>query len=63
MEQKQLNIEIGHSYPAPVVDLEKASKFARETLWQTKKSAVVKQHNTLILRTLSGRKHEDEEGA
>jgi deoxyribodipyrimidine photo-lyase len=63
LEQNALNLKIGQDYPTPIVELTAAAKHAREKLWETKKSPLVRRNNQVILGSLSGRKNEDDEGA
>ncbi len=63
MEQQQTGCVIGKDYPAPIVNLEAASKHARDQLWGTKKSATVKKQNLKILGHLTDRTDEEASGA
>ena len=59
-EQKEYGVELGFSYPAPIVDVEAAARFAREQLWRLKQSDTVKLANRHILGTLTSRHTEDD---
>jgi deoxyribodipyrimidine photo-lyase len=63
MEQLQAECILGEDYPIPVANIESAAKYAREKLWGLKNSKQVRENNKEVLGTLSGRKHEDEDGA
>lgn len=49
MEQQIYGFELGKQYPNPMVDLEEASREARNRLFSFKKEASVKQYKDLIL--------------
>lgn len=61
MEEMLHNFDYGKDYPKRIVDHEKAAKYAREKLWQTKKGEENKLHSLKILnkhtRRTKRRKH------
>jgi deoxyribodipyrimidine photo-lyase len=61
-EQQSYGCKIGIEYPEPVTDLSTAAEHARKQLWQWKNKPDVKKHNAAILKGLSGRKTEEENG-
>ncbi|HMP92331.1 MAG TPA: deoxyribodipyrimidine photo-lyase [Phnomibacter sp.] len=62
-EQKLYQLELGHTYPKPVIELEAAARYARQELWKAKASTTVKKYNKQILGTLTSRMQEEEEDA
>lgn len=48
-EQKEFGVIPGVNYPMPIVDVEKAAKYARENLWAARKNVEVKQESKRIL--------------
>lgn len=54
-EQREYDVELGISYPAPILEIDAAARFAREQLWQLKKSNIVREANRQILGSLTGR--------
>jgi deoxyribodipyrimidine photo-lyase len=60
-EQVMYKVEIGKKYPFPVVDIATSGKHARENLWRTKGSSVVKKENQRILKLHTSRKSEKEQ--
>jgi deoxyribodipyrimidine photo-lyase len=48
--QNELNIIIGVDYPNPIVDIKETAKYARENLWQIKKSPKAKLESQHILQ-------------
>lgn len=62
MEQQTYQCKIGDEFPAPVIDLAQAAEHARKQLWQRKNKPEVKKHNAAILKGLSGRLSEQEDG-
>lgn len=59
-EQREYGVELGSSYPAPILEVDAAARFAREQLWQLKKSSTVRQANQNILGTLTSRRTEED---
>lgn len=51
MDQALCNVFIGKDYPAPIIDLASAGKFARTTIWSHRKNELVKQENERIIYT------------
>jgi len=51
MDQTLCNVFIGKDYPAPIIDLETAGKFARTAIWSHRKNELVKQENERIIYT------------
>lgn len=49
MEQQFAGCMIGEHYPAPVVNLEKANKYAADMLWKMRKDPEVKRESRRIL--------------
>ena len=62
MEQQSYGCMLGSDYPIPVINLAQASEHARKQLWQQKNKPEVKKHNAAILKRLSGRQTEHEQG-
>jgi deoxyribodipyrimidine photo-lyase len=62
MEQQTYECKIGYEFPAPVIDLTLAAEHARKQLWKLKNKPEVKKHNAAILKGLSGRLSEQEDG-
>jgi deoxyribodipyrimidine photo-lyase len=62
MEQQTYECKIGDEFSAPVIDLTQAAEYARKQLWQLKNKPEVKKHNAAILKGLSGRIAEQEDG-
>ncbi len=52
-DQRQLNCVIGNDYPARIIDIEVASRYARETLNAIKKNDDVRVLNTVITKKFS----------
>ena len=61
MEQNLYQVIIGKDYPAPIVDIEKAGKFARDKIWGHRNHELVKKENKRILMTHTRWKEEDAE--
>lgn len=59
MEQKLLQHEVG-IYPAPIVDVQQAAAYARQQLWQHRKTAAVRAENQRILKRHTHRRSEKE---
>jgi deoxyribodipyrimidine photo-lyase len=51
MDQTLCDVFIGKDYPAPIIDLETAGKFARTAIWSHRKNELVKQENERIIYT------------
>lgn len=49
IEQDLYRVRIGIDYPAPVVELESAARFAREKIWQAQKFPAVQEDAKRIL--------------
>jgi deoxyribodipyrimidine photo-lyase len=49
MDQAFYEIELGKTYPMPIVDLEVAGRHARDTIWAMKKHELVRAENKRIL--------------
>lgn len=49
IEQDLYQIRIGDDYPAPIVELESAARFAREKIWRAQKSPAVQKDAERIL--------------
>jgi deoxyribodipyrimidine photo-lyase len=49
MDQAFYEIELGKTYPMPIVDLEAAGRHARDTIWAMKKHELVRAENKRIL--------------
>jgi deoxyribodipyrimidine photo-lyase len=49
MDQAFYEIELGKTYPLPIVDLEVAGRHARNTIWAMKKDELVRAENKRIL--------------
>ncbi len=60
-DQIAIGFKMGEDYPLPVVDIQQTARYAREHLWQTKKSRVVQQENQHILKKHTKRKTEKED--
>lgn len=50
MDQLMYEFTPGESYPHPIVDFDKAYKYAQESLWKIKKSSETRQNNKGILK-------------
>jgi len=50
LEQQFYGFRIGEDYPEPIVDIAKATNFAREQLWQMKQDPLVRVENQRILQ-------------
>lgn len=50
MEQQFAGCIIGVDYPAPIVNLEKAGRYAADTLWKMRKNKAVKRESVRILK-------------
>jgi len=50
MEQVFCGVSVGVNYPAPIVDLKKSSKMARDKIWAHKKHPTVKAETVKILQ-------------
>lgn len=48
-EQQEYDFRLGETYAYPIVDVDKAAKYARETLWAARKLVDVKQESKRIL--------------
>jgi deoxyribodipyrimidine photo-lyase len=59
--QSKIGIRIGYDYPLPIVDIQQTARFAREHLWQTKKSKVAREANEVILKKHTKRKTDKED--
>lgn len=51
MDQTLCNVFIGKDYPAPIIDLDSAGKYARTAIWSHRKNELVKQENERIIYT------------
>ncbi|MCA6409983.1 MAG: FAD-binding domain-containing protein, partial [Cytophagales bacterium] len=60
-DQIVVGCKIGEDYPLPIVDIQQTARFAREHLWQTKKSKIVQQENRHILKKHTKRKTQRED--
>ena len=60
MEQALYQCRIGIDYPAPIVDVEEASAYARDTLWKLRKLPSVQKENKRILMQHTVRRDERE---
>jgi len=60
-DQHKVGFRPGYTYPIPVVDIQQTARFAREHLWQTKKSKVARAENEFILKKHTRRKTEKED--
>ena len=49
MEQQMYDIQLGHDYPEPIVDLKQSYKSAQQLLWQWRKRSDVQAHVQAIL--------------
>ncbi|AFK02520.1 DNA photolyase FAD-binding protein [Emticicia oligotrophica DSM 17448] len=49
MEQELYNFRLGENYPFPIIDLEEASKKAKEQIWGIRKQQLVRVENKRIL--------------
>jgi deoxyribodipyrimidine photo-lyase len=58
--QSTIGFRIGDDYPLPIVDIQQTARYAREHLWQTKKSKVAREENEVILKKHTKRKTEKE---
>jgi deoxyribodipyrimidine photo-lyase len=59
--QSTIGFRIGDDYPSPAVDIQQTARYAREHLWQTKKSKVAREENEVILKKHTKRKTEKED--
>ena len=59
MEQNLYQVIIGKDYPAPIVDIEIAGKFARDKIWGHRNNELVKKENKRILMTHTRWKEEE----
>ena len=50
LDQKFNNFEIGVNYPKQIVNMERTRKFASDFLWQMKKTPLVKEESSRILK-------------
>lgn len=50
LEQKLYGVEIGKTYPAPIINLEATGKFARKTIWGVRKEQLTKEEKQRILK-------------
>jgi deoxyribodipyrimidine photo-lyase len=57
IEQSMYRVKIGEEYPAPIVDLEEAARYARENIWKAQKLPKVEIEAARILKrhTVSNR--------
>jgi deoxyribodipyrimidine photo-lyase len=62
LEQQSYGCILSSHYPTPVINLAQAGEYARKQLWQLKNKPEVKKHNAAILKGLSGRQSEQEDG-
>lgn len=60
-DQIVVGCKMGEDYPLPIVDIQQTARFAREHLWQTKKSKIVQQENRHILKKHTKRKTQRED--
>ncbi len=51
IEQDIYNCKLGIDFPMPIVNLQETARYAREHLWEIKKSKKVVEHNVQILST------------
>ncbi len=49
IEQAVYELELGKTYPMPIVDLEAVGKHARDKIWAMKKHELVRAENKKIL--------------
>jgi deoxyribodipyrimidine photo-lyase len=54
-EQRAFRLRLGDSYPAPILDVDAAARYAREQLWLIRQSQQVQQANQQILGSLTHR--------
>jgi deoxyribodipyrimidine photo-lyase len=59
--QLMYKVVMGVDYPAPIVDITKTGKFARNNLWRTKATKAVQEDNKQILKKHTKRKTAKEE--
>jgi deoxyribodipyrimidine photo-lyase len=59
--QSTIGFRIGDDYPSPIVDIQQTARYAREHLWQTKKSKVAREESKVILKKHTKRKTEKED--
>lgn len=60
LEQQLCNVIIGKDYPEPIINIELAGKFARETIWGHRKNELVKEESRKILYTHTRRINKNE---
>jgi deoxyribodipyrimidine photo-lyase len=48
-EREEFGVIPGVNYPKPIIDVEKAAKYARETLWAARKNVEVREESKRIL--------------
>jgi deoxyribodipyrimidine photo-lyase len=51
IEQQIYGVVLGKDYPAPIVNLTEAARFAREHVWSHRDHESVKHENTRIIQT------------
>lgn len=59
IEQQLYGVVIGKDYPAPIVNIEEAGKYARQKIWGHKAHELVKKENNRILFKHTRRKEHD----
>jgi deoxyribodipyrimidine photo-lyase len=57
LEQQAYAIQLGHDYPAPIIDLKSSAARARKELWQTKASPAAKAESKRILAKHVKKRH------
>ena len=63
IEQEMYHCKIGIDYPVPIIDLKTAAAYAREHLWDTKKSKEVQKNNEKILAVHTKRKSKEDDNS
>lgn len=56
MEQQIHNVQVGVTYPLPIIDVQEAAAFARKHLWDAKKSTAVHVENKRVLEVHTKRR-------
>lgn len=59
IEQQLYGVNIGTDYPAPIVDLAEAARFAREHVWSHRKHEAVLHDNERIIQTHTKQRRHD----
>jgi deoxyribodipyrimidine photo-lyase len=49
IDQQLCNVIIGTHYPSPIINIEQAAKYARDTMWQHRKTSEVKNENPILI--------------